>query len=166
VDPLEFVRAARDVRDRAEAFTAAAVEQARDAGRTWQEIGEVLGMPHQTAFQRYGNLRPLPEADDLAKTAIDDLSHGRWSDVSARFDATMRERLTDDELAHGWAQIVKSAGAYQNRAGTEAVRTGDFTVTNTPLTFEAGGIVARITFRDDQTIAGLYLLDPDAARSM
>jgi hypothetical protein len=31
------------------------------------------------------------------------------------------------------------------------------------LAFEAGDFVARITFRDDQTIAGLYILNPDAA---
>jgi hypothetical protein len=43
------------------------------------------------------------------------------------------------------------------------VRAGDFTITNTPLAFEAGDFVARITFRDDRTIAGLYILNPDAA---
>lgn len=33
---------------------AAAVQQAREAGRTWQEVGEVLGVSRQAVFQRYG----------------------------------------------------------------------------------------------------------------
>jgi hypothetical protein len=33
------------------------------------------------------------------------------------------------------------------------------TITDTPLVFEAGDYTARITFRDDRTIAGLHILD-------
>jgi Protein of unknown function (DUF3887) len=175
-DPLELVRAAHEVQDRAEALMAAAVQQAREAGRTWQEIGGVLGVSRQAVFQRYGkpidprtgeamNTSALPGADELARTVIDDLAHARWAEVGARFDATMRERLTEEGLAEAWAHIVGLAGAYESHGDTDAVRAGDFTTTNTPLTFEAGDFVARITFRDDRTIAGLYILDPDASGS-
>jgi hypothetical protein len=173
-DPLELVHAAHEVQDRAEALMAAAVQQAREAGRTWQEIGEVLGVSRQAAFQRYGkpidprtgglmNTSPLPGADELARTVIDDLAHGRWADVSARFDAVMRDGLTEEGLAEAWAHIVGLAGAYESHGDTDAVRAGDFTTTNTPLSFEAGDFVARITFRDDRTLAGLYILNPDVA---
>src|SRR3954447_961513 len=78
-DPLDLVRAAREVQDGAEVLMAAAVEQARAAGRTWQEIGAVLGVSRQAVFQRYGkpidlrtgevmNTSVLPEADQLART--------------------------------------------------------------------------------------------------
>ncbi|WP_319436929.1 DUF3887 domain-containing protein [Mycobacterium sp. RTGN5] len=150
-DPLELVRAAREARDRAEASLTAAVQQAREAGRSWQEIGEVM------------NTNALPEAEELARTVIDDLAHARWADVRARFDATMRDGLTEEGLAEGWAHIAGLAGAYESHGDTDAVRAGDFTTTNTPLSFEAGEFVARISFRDDQSIAGLYILDPDAA---
>lgn len=173
-DPLELVRAAHEVQDRAEALMAAAVQQAREAGRTWQEIGEVLGVSRQAVFQRYGrpidrrtvevmNTSALPEADGLARTVIDDLAHARWADVSARFDATMRDGLTEEGLAEAWAHIVGLAGAYEGHGDTDAVRAGDFTITNTPLSFEAGDVVARITFRDDRTIARLHLRNRDAA---
>lgn len=56
------------------------------------------------------NTRALPEADELARTVIGDLAHARWADVSARFDATMRDRLTDEGLAEAWAHIVGLAG--------------------------------------------------------
>ncbi|WP_319452716.1 MULTISPECIES: DUF3887 domain-containing protein [unclassified Mycobacterium] len=173
-DPLGLVRAAHEVRDGAEALLTAAVQQAREAGRTWQEIGEVLGVSRQAVFQRYGkpidprtggvmNTTALPGADELARTVIDDLAHARWADVSARFDATMRDGLTDEGLAEAWAHIVGLAGAYEGHGDTDAVRAGDFTTTNTPLSFEAGDFVARITFRDDRTLAGLYILNPDVA---
>lgn len=172
-DLLDLVRAAREVQDGAEELVKAAVRQAREAGRTWQDIGEVLGVTRQAVFQRYGkpidprtgevmNTNALPEADELAKAVIDDLAHARWSDVSARFDSTMRERLTEEGLAEAWAYIAGLAGAYESHGDTEVVRAGDFTTTNTPLSFEAGDFVARITFRDDRTIAGLFILNPDA----
>jgi hypothetical protein len=31
------------------------VERAREAGRTWQELGDVLGVSRQAAFQRFGH---------------------------------------------------------------------------------------------------------------
>lgn len=111
------------------------------------------------------NTSPLPEADDLARSVIDDLVHTRWAEVRARFDATMRDGLTEEGLAAGWAQIVGLVGAYESHADTVAVRTGDFTTTDTLLSFEAGEIVGRIAFRDDRTIAGLYLLNPEVAGS-
>ena len=174
IDPLDLVRAAHEIRDGAEALMAAAVQQAREAGRTWQEIGEVLGVSRQAVFQRYGkpidprngevmNTSPLTDAVELARAVIDDHAHGRWANVTARFDDTMRAGLTEEGLAEAWAYIAGLAGAYESHGDTDAVRAGDFTITNTPLTFEAGDFVARITFRDDRTIAGLFILNPDAA---
>ncbi|MDH6194086.1 hypothetical protein M2272_000707 [Mycobacterium frederiksbergense] len=109
------------------------------------------------------NTTALPEATELARTVIDDLAHARWADISARFDATIHDRLTEEGLAEAWAHIVGLAGAYESHGDTVAVRVGEFTTTNTPLIFEAGDFVARITFRDDRTLAGLYILNPDAA---
>lgn len=173
VDPIELLRAADQLRDGVEALMTAAVQQAREAGRTWQEIGQVLGVSRQAAFQRYGkpidprngeamNTNPLPEAAELARTVIDDHAHGRWADITDRFDDTMRAGLTEEGLAEAWAYLAGLAGAYESHGDTDAVRAGDFTITNTPLAFEAGDFVARVTFRDDRTIAGLYILNPDA----
>ena len=141
IDPLEAV--------------AVAVRQAQDAGYLWSDIQQVLGRGPATPA--------LPQADELARTVIDDLAHSRWSDISARFDAIMRDGLSEEELAAGWAQITGSVGSYQSHGETASARTGDVTTTNTPLHFEAGNFVARIAFRDDHTIAGLYILNPDAA---
>lgn len=173
-DPLQRVQDAREIQRGAEGLMTAAVEQARAAGRTWQEIGDVLGVSRQAAFQKYGkpidprsgdimDTRPLPEATELARAIIDDHARGRWADITARFDDTMRAGLTEEGLAEAWTYLAGLAGAYESRGDTEVVRAGDFTITNTPLSFEAGDFVARITFRDDRSIAGLYILNPDVA---
>lgn len=104
---------------------------------------------------------PLPEADELARTVVDDLTHTRWAEVIARFDETLRAELSEKELAAGWRKITRRAGTYQGRGETHVARRGDLTVTTTPLAFATGEFVARITFRDDHTIAGLYLHKPD-----
>lgn len=175
-DPIELIRAADQIRYGAEALMTAAVQQAREAGRTWQEIGQALGVSRQAAFQKYGkpidprngevmNTNPLPDAVELARAVIDDHAHGRWASITERFDDTMRAGLTEEGLAEAWAYLAGLAGAYESHGDTDAVRAGDYTITNTPLAFEAGDFVARVTFRDDRTIAGLYILNPDAAES-
>lgn len=110
------------------------------------------------------NTTPLPEAVALAETVIDDLANSGWDEVTARFDATMAEKLNADGLAAAWALVIGAAGAYEHRGEVEATRAADFTITNTPLAFEAGDFVARITFRDDQSIAGLFILPPELAK--
>ncbi|MES2169944.1 MAG: DUF3887 domain-containing protein [Actinomycetota bacterium] len=168
-DPLHAVRASVEIQADATALLAAAVERARGTGRTWQEIGDVLGISRQAAFQRFGkpidprtgetmNTTPLPEAAALAGTVIDELARGKWEVVIDRCDDTVRERLNAEGLAVAWAQVIGMAGAYERRGQTEATRAADITITNTPLAFEAGDFTARISFRDDQTIAGLFIL--------
>ena len=173
-DPIDLVLAAHQIRSGAEALLAASVEEARAAGRTWQEIGQALGISRQAAFQRFGkpidprngevmNTSPLPEAVELARAVIEDHAHGRWADITERFDETMRAGLTEEGLAEAWAYLAGMAGDFESYGDTEAARAGDFTITNTPLAFEAGDFVARITFRDDRTISGLFILNRDAA---
>lgn len=168
-DPLSVVRAAVAVQTQAGALVAAAVDEARAAGCTWQQIGELLGISRQAAFQRFGkpvdpgtgevlDTTPLPEAAALADAVIEELAHGRWDAVTARFDAAVAERLNADGLAAAWMHVVGTVGSYERHGAVRAVRAGSFTVTDTRLAFEAGDFTARITFRDDRTIAGLFLL--------
>ncbi|TDO06479.1 uncharacterized protein DUF3887 [Mycobacterium sp. BK086] len=103
---------------------------------------------------------PLPEAADLASSVIDDLTNARWAEVRARFDARMHDGLSEEELAAVWRQIPGMVGNYEGHGDTDVAREGDLTRTVTRLRFDAGELVARIGFRDDQTIAGLYILNP------
>lgn len=157
-----------------ERVVVAAVDQARARGISWQEIGDALGVTRQAAFQKYGkpidprtgdlmNTTPLPAAPALAAETITALAAGRWDAVRARFDPTMTDGLPAEALAAAWTQIIGLVGGYVGHDEPSAVRAADVTITNTLLRFEAGEYTARITFRDDASIAGLYILDPAQA---
>ena len=105
------------------------------------------------------NTTPLTEAGELAVTVIEDLAMGRWSLVIEQFDQTMRDGLSEEALAAAWAQIVGLSGGYEGHGEPAAVRAADMTITNTSLLLKAGDYTARITFRDDRTIAGLHILE-------
>lgn len=109
------------------------------------------------------NTTPLANAAPLAEAVIDDLSSGNWSAVTDRFDPAMRDGLSAEALAAAWAQITGQAGALEGHGAPEVTRAADVTVTNTQLNLEAGEFVARIAFRDDQSIAGLFILNAEVA---
>lgn len=152
----------------------AVVGQARREGATWQVIGDALGVSRQAAFQRYGKPTdprtgepmtspPLPGAAQLAVAVIDDLTSGQWSRIAEQFDPAMRDGLSEDALAAAWTQVVGLSGALESQGQPEVLRAGDVTVTNTTLGLEAGDYTARISFRDDQTIAGLHIIEGKAS---
>jgi hypothetical protein len=59
---LDAVRSASELSALAAAALRLAVDLARAAGRTWQELGDVLGVSRQAAFQRFGH--PIDDPDD------------------------------------------------------------------------------------------------------
>ncbi|QYF74410.1 DUF3887 domain-containing protein [Cryobacterium sp. PAMC25264] len=153
----------------AEDIVRAVVQQSRERGATWQAIGDALGVSRQAAFQRYGkpidprtgelmNTTPLNDAAELARSVVQDLAAGRWKLVTERFDPAMRDGLSEDALAAAWSQIVGLSGGFEGQGEPVVSRASDVTVTNTPLSMEAGDYTARIAFRDDRTIAGLHIL--------
>ena len=148
-----------------------AVDEARASGRTWQEIGDVLGTSRQAAFQRFG--RPvdprtgaemtrddelLPGAAEKAVALLTDLVAGRWTEVGRDFDARMAAELTTDKVADVWAQMVATIGAHERTGEPTALRVGGYTVVNVPLYCEAGELTGRVSFDDDGAVAGLFLL--------
>ena len=146
-----------------------AVEEARASGRTWQEIGDVLGTSRQAAFQRFG--RPadprtgmtradelLPGAAEKAAGLLADLVAGRWAEVSRDFDGRMAAELTTDKIAEAWARVAGTVGAYERMGEPVTLRVGGYTVVDVPLYCAAGELTGRVSFDDDGAVAGLFLL--------
>lgn len=52
-DELVCLATASQARDEADRALREAVQAARDAGATWHEIGQVLGVAKQTAWERF-----------------------------------------------------------------------------------------------------------------
>ena len=173
-DAIEQIRRALRIEQAAAELVGSAVLSARADGATWKSIGEVLGITRQAAFQRFGkpidpqtgetmSAAPLSDAAAKARLVIDSLSTNDWDAVTAQFDAAMRSALTADSLSAAWTQIARTVGAFESRGTTTVSRAGHVTVTNTPLDFEGGELVARVSFNDDGSVAGLFLTAPEPA---
>jgi Protein of unknown function (DUF3887) len=162
---IEAVVAARELRRLTELAMRAAVDRARAAGATWQDIGDALGASRQAAFQRFG--RPLdappdPGAADRAVAILLDLVEGRFAEVRRQFDATMLEAVPVSKLTDVRERIAGLVGAYRGMGEPFAHRAGDLTVVRVPLRFEAGELAGEATFDGAGKIAGLFVRRPDA----
>ncbi len=147
-----------------------AVQNARQAGHTWAEIGELLGTTRQAAFQRFGRpLDPrtgapmsdtiLPGAAERAAGLLADVSEQRWEQVTGGFNQRMAKALDARGLAAAWAQVVGTAGEYQSMGEPVAHQAGDYTVVDVPLRFEAAEMTGQVTYDRDGQVAGLFLLN-------
>lgn len=170
---LAALRLARDLREQADEALRFTVQRTRDAGHTWQEIGEAIGTSRQAAFQRFGrpvdprtgeamNQAILPGAGERATGIFGDWADGRYDAVAAAgFDATMAEQLPADKLAAAWAQIVGMVGEYQGLDEPFVRQQGDYTVVDVPMRFEASEMKGRVAFNAEGQVSGLYILNPD-----
>jgi Protein of unknown function (DUF3887) len=166
--PLDLVANARRTVDVAQEQLRDAVDRARAAGHTWQEIGEVLGTTRQAAFQRFGRpIDPRTGAPMAAAIRPGIVEHaiglaaayraGEWERVRADFDDTMRAQLDGRRLAAVWAQVIGTVGQYESMGEPYAHQAGDFTVVQVPLHFEAGSCLLTVSYDTEDRVAGLFV---------
>jgi hypothetical protein len=169
---LTSVQITRDLHASSDTALRVSVERARAAGRTWQEIGDLLGVSRQAAFQRFGRpLDPrtgepmsnaaLPDAANRATDLFINWIEGRHDEIVAHFDSTMTAQLPPDQIAAGWAQIVGMVGAYERMDKPLVRQLGDHTVVDVLLEFEAGQMKGRATFNKEGQVSGLFILTPE-----
>ncbi|GLY43914.1 hypothetical protein Amsp01_099370 [Amycolatopsis sp. NBRC 101858] len=163
--------ALRKVRD-AEATLRDAVDEARAAGHTWQELGDLLGTSRQAAFQRFGRpvdpatgasmteLKP-PDVIHRAEGLVAELVGCQWHEVRRDFDDRMLAAVGEDELRLAWAQVAGSVGSYEGMGEPYARSTGDYTVVHMPLAFEAGERTVQVTYRENGKVTGLWIRPPE-----
>ncbi|MDH6283926.1 hypothetical protein M2284_001501 [Rhodococcus sp. LBL1] len=172
---LSIVRDANSFRVNAERLLAVVVDEARLGGCTWQEIGDVLGISRQGAFQRFGrpvdprtgkpmDKTPLPDAVARALDIFGNITKARFAEACADFDETMTEKLPPQVLGDNWTRVIGQVGAYAGAGVPTCRRQAGLTVVDIPLEFEAGEFVGRVSFRPDGRVAGLFFLDPEYAR--
>jgi hypothetical protein len=170
---LTLVRLAADLNGLAAATLRASVERARAAGRTWQEIGDVLGVTRQAAFQRFGNpidprtgvpmnASTRPGAAEHATQVIIDWFAGDYTAMSADFNEEVASKATAELMAAALARITGMVGAYEGMGEPVVRQWGDITVVDIPLRFEAGELIGRVSYDKDAKIAGVRALTPNA----
>lgn len=168
-DPLAGVDAAKELTRAADDTLRAAVDRARAASRTWQEIGDLLGTSRQAAFQRFGRpidprtgtpmtqATPLPDATEKAVDLVVEYVEGHYEAVRSHFDEQMLDAVSLERLSDGHAQISGLVGAYEGMGEPYVRMLGKHTVVNVPLRFEAGNMIAQVTYSSDGQVAGLFV---------
>jgi hypothetical protein len=173
---LDLIRHAQRAHLLAEQVLKLCVQQARDAGHTWQEVGDLLGVTRQAAFQRFGKPvdprtgEPMDKTvrmADAAQRAVaiaTDVLEGRLDHARESFNAQVRAALTEEVWGSGLATVAGLVGAFEGFGEGEPFvrRIGDHTVVDIPLRYEAGEMKARIAFDADEKVAGLFILSPEA----
>jgi hypothetical protein len=146
------------------------VEQARAAGHTWAEIGELLHVSRQAAFQRFGGVPRTTVGDGAVGTPVDGaVQHampvleafldGRFEDVRARFGKRMLEAVSLELLADVREKVRREAGAVQ-AVGTPQVSVRDgYTVVDIPVALERADGIGRVVIDADRQVAG-FLVRP------
>src|SRR5579864_9451566 len=105
---LDQVRNALRAHQLAEQVLKVCVQQSRDAGHTWQEIGDLLGVTRQAAFQRFGKpIDPrtgepmdktvrMADAAERAREIAAAVLDGRMDEARSHFNAQVLAAFTDE----------------------------------------------------------------------
>jgi hypothetical protein len=172
---LDLVRQAQDVDVLAGQVLKLCVQQCRDAGHTWQEIGDLLGVTRQAAFQRFGKPidprtgEPMDKAVHMADAAqratavVSDVLEGRMDQARASFTDQVLAAFTDEARGETLATVAGLVGAFEGYGEGEPFvrRVGDYTVVDIPMRYEAGDMKARVAFDSAEKVAGFFILLPD-----
>ncbi|MFF4144985.1 DUF3887 domain-containing protein [Streptomyces sp. NPDC001698] len=172
---LDLIRRAQDVDVLAEQVLKLCVQQCRDAGHTWQEVGDLLGVTRQAAFQRFGKpIDPrtgepmdktvrMTDAPERALEIVTAVLEGRMDDARPSFNAEVLAAFTDKVRGDALAGVAGLVGAFEGFGEGERFvrRIGDHTVVDIPLRYEAGEMKARVAFDTDEKVAGFFVLPPE-----
>jgi hypothetical protein len=146
----------------------ALVEQARAAGHTWAEIGGVLRVSRQAAFQRFGGgRRPASEEGEIAAPVEGAIEHavpvlrafldGRFSDARSSFGERMLNACSIELLADIREKVRREAGEVQALgAPIVAVRDG-YTFVDIPVALDRADGIGRVVLDADCQVAGFFV---------
>src|SRR6202000_1597575 len=115
---LDLIRNAQRAAELGEQVLKLCVQQSRDAGHTWQEIGDLLGVTRQAAFQRFG--KPIDprtgepmdktvrtaDAAERAVTIVTEVLDGRMDEARQSFNAEVLAAFTDEVRGSALATVA------------------------------------------------------------
>jgi len=152
----------------------ALVRQARAEGRTWAEVGDVLHVSRQAAFQRFGGtaslgdvesgtMTPLAGASDKALDLLGAFVAERWEVLHAAFSSRMREAVSVELSKTVHSRMERNYGAFLEFGVPVVVVRGGLTVVDVPIALERGDLKGRVAFNVVGEVSGLLVVDPDTA---
>ena len=178
----EIIQAKQAV-DLARARLEDAVHAARAQGRSWNEIGTLLGMSRQAAFKRFGRPADPRNGDPMTTRTITGLieateatfrliADGSHDELQARLNPRVREQLTPQLIGDTWVVALGMVGELEGFKGTH-VELHDGTpldaddsvigtvIGATVLRCEVGELVGRVAFDETSAIVGILIVPTD-----
>lgn len=168
----DALRAISQLNDGVDHLLRETVHQARRHGTTWQDIGAVLGISRQAAFQRFG--QPVGRAPATEKTQRRSMAaligvaerifahcaDEDWAAVRNHFAPAMLEAVSVEGLSSVWSSVIEAVGRYELAGRVTTRKNGALQIVDLELIFEAGEMAGRVAFDGDGRIAGMLILDP------
>jgi hypothetical protein len=150
----------------------ALVEQARAAGHTWAEIGELLYVSRQAAFQRFGGSRrptaedgvavPVDGAVDAAVPVLQAFLDGRFDDARATFGERMLDACSVELLADVREKVRQYGGEVQ-AFGIPVISVRDgYTGVDIPVALERADGIGRVVLDADRQVVGFFVRPAEA----
>lgn len=165
--PLDFLRVTRAAAAQIDAVTRVAVDDARAAGHTWHEIGELLSVSRQAAQQRFGSSTSTLPPEQLAalgrraQQLLGQIRDHDYEQARADWSKTMLAALSQQKLSDAWTSLLETAGLLNSFGHPQVTARGPFRIAQIPLDFAHGPMVATITFDHDDQVVGLFFGLPD-----
>ena len=148
------------------------VRRARNDGHTWAEIGQVLNVTRQAAFQRFGGeqtpdtgvepMQPISDGGPKAVHVLELLLAERWEELWATFDERVTKAATVEIFQSALATAKTNFGEFVAMGTQKCSVVDDYTVVDVPMACERGDGIGRVSFNADEQVAGLFLLPADA----
>ena len=150
----------------------ALVRQARAEGRTWAEIGEVLHVTRQAAFQRFGAaaddpraeegvMKPIPGAEEKATAILGDWLQERYDQCAATSTRGCSSNARSRCSRRSAARPGRPAASPSSWGPAVSVRSG-YTVVDVPIAFEREQATGRVAFDADRRVAGFFILPSES----
>lgn len=145
----------------------ALVDTARAGGRTWAEIGELLHVSRQAAFQHFGGgtrppaeegvAAPIAGATEAALPVLQAFLDGRFDDARASFDQRMLDACSVELLADVREKVREEGGEVQ-ALGTPVVAVRDgYTAVDIPVALDRADGVGRVVLDADLRTVGFFV---------
>ncbi|MGC4108120.1 MAG: hypothetical protein QM753_17490 [Thermomicrobiales bacterium] len=146
----------------------AIVHEARAAGFSWQQIGDITGTSRQGAAQRFGTtppavddltVEPLANATALAASTITAFFANDHAGFRASMSRSIAAAVTAKRHDVFRRQITESLGELEavDSAAAEISLLGDVTMVSTPLRFPGGAATGVVSFTPDARVLGFQI---------
>ncbi len=173
-DPLDAegvvaaLRQAEELKHLADDLLVATAVRAHDAGLSWQDIGNQLGISRQAAYQRFavgssaddGRRREDTELIDQVRKLFAAIDFGDLERIGAEFTPRMLAQVPPSTVTALWADAVESLGSFDRLIAATVRRNGSTRFVHCSLVFADGILDGRVAVDRSGKVAGLLITDP------